>query len=54
MAPPSDDIVPLNAITGLLDAFDQTPLVALGKCHSIQEIADFLVARDPQYHQPGG
>jgi hypothetical protein len=44
MAQPTDDIVPLNPITGLLDAFDQTPLVALGERHSLQEAADFLVA----------
>ena len=39
-----DDLAPLNAITGLLDAFDRTPLVALGERHTIQEAADFLVA----------
>jgi hypothetical protein len=44
MARPTNDIVPLNALTGLLDAFDRTPLVALGERHSIQEQADFLVA----------
>jgi hypothetical protein len=44
MALPTDDLVPLNAVTGLLDAFEQTPLVALGERHSLQELADFLVA----------
>ena len=44
MAQSTDDLVPLNAITGLLDAFAQTPLVALGELHGLQELADFLAA----------
>src|SRR6476619_31716 len=44
MTAPADNLVPLNPITGLLDAFDRTPLVALGERHSIQEAADFVIA----------
>jgi hypothetical protein len=44
MALSTDELVPLNAVTGLLDAFDRTPIVALGERHSLQELADFLVA----------
>jgi hypothetical protein len=44
MTQPPDDLVPLNAIAGVLDAFGRTPLVALGERHTLQEHADFLVA----------
>jgi hypothetical protein len=44
MALPTDDILPLPAISGLLDVFARTPLVAVGELHGLQELADFLVA----------
>jgi hypothetical protein len=36
--------MPIDAVAGLLDAFDKAPLVALGERHRLQELADFLVA----------
>lgn len=42
MTTPPRPATPINAISGLLAAFDQVPLVALGEAHALQEEADFI------------
>jgi hypothetical protein len=38
------DVEPLDGVLGVLAAFDQAPIVALGEVHRLQELADFIVA----------
>jgi hypothetical protein len=35
---------PLDGVLGVLAAFEQAPIVALGELHRVQEMADFIVA----------
>ena len=44
MANIRQDGQPLDGVPGVLAAFDQAPIVALGELHRVQEMADFIVA----------
>jgi hypothetical protein len=47
----TSDPDPIDAIEGIVRAFDQFPLVALGEPHGLQESADFIaqLIRHPDF-----